>query len=267
MNRSLPRRALLAVAVAAAAAACSRAVRPDSAAPTASPTGGPTASPDAPPSTSSPTTTPATPATPATPVGPAVEVGNGPRDRPQVALTFHASGDPAIATRVLAALAVTGAHVTVFVVGTWLRDNPGMAATLTAAGHELANHTWSHPTLENLDEAGIRDEVVRCRDVLAAVGVSPRYVRQSGAQHSTALIRRVAGELGYSTVVSYDVDSLDFTDPGAATVRSQVATASRGSIVSMHFGHQDTVTALPGVLGDLAARGLTPVTLTTLLRG
>ena len=62
------------------------------------------------------------------------------------------------------------------------------------------------------------------------------------------------------------MDSLDFTDPGAATVRSQVATASRGSIVSMHFGHQDTVTALPGVLGDLAARGLTPVTVSTLLR-
>ena len=263
MNRSLPRRALLAVAVAAAAAACSRAVRPDSAAPTASPT----ASPDAPPTTSTPAAPTTSPVTPVTPAGPAVEVGNGPRDRPQVALTFHASGDPAIATRVLTALAVAGAQVTVFVVGTWLRDNPGMAATITAAGHELANHTWSHPTLENLDEAGVRDELVRCRDVLAAVGVSPRYVRQSGAQHSTALIRRVAGELGYRTVVSYDVDSLDFTDPGAATVRSQVATASRGSIVSMHFGHQDTVTALPGVLGDLAARGLTPVTVSTLLRG
>jgi len=66
-------------------------------------------------------------------------------------------------------------------------------------------------------------------------------------------------------VVSYDVDSLDFTDPGAATVRSKVATATGGSIVSMHFGHQDTVTALPEVLADLAARGLTPVTVSTLL--
>lgn len=260
MTRSLPRRTLLAVAVAAVAAACSRATRPDAAAPTTSAATS-TDTTTAPP----PTGTTPPPTTPAAPTGPAVEVGNGPRGSAQVALTFHASGDAATATRVLAALAAADAHVTVFVVGTWLRDNPAMAATITTAGHELANHTWSHPTLENLDEAGIRDELQRCRDELAAVGTPPRYARQSGAQNSTPLIRKVAGELGYPTMVSYDVDSLDYTDPGAATVRTQVATATGGSIVSMHFGHADTVAALPGVLADLAARGLTPVTLSTLL--
>jgi peptidoglycan/xylan/chitin deacetylase (PgdA/CDA1 family) len=258
VTSSLPRRTLLAVAVAVVAAACSRATRPDAAAPATT-----TADPTTPPPTV--TTAPPTTTTPAVPAGPAVEVGNGPRGSTQVALTFHASGAATTATQVLAALAAAGAHVTVFIVGTWLRDNPAMATTITAAGHELANHTWSHPTLENLDEAGIRDELLRCRDELAAVGTPPRYARQSGAQHSTPLIRKVAGELGYPTVVSYDVDSLDFTDPGAATVRAQVATATGGSIVSMHFGHADTVSALPGVLADLAARGLTPVTLSTLL--
>jgi peptidoglycan/xylan/chitin deacetylase (PgdA/CDA1 family) len=262
VNRSLPRRTLLAVAVAAVAAACSRATRPGAAAPaTTTGTGTGTGTPTVP----APTATTPPPTTPAAATGPAVEVGNGPRGSTQVALTFHASGAASTATQVLAALAATGAQVTVFVVGTWLRDNPAMAATITAAGHELANHTWSHPTLENLDEAGIRDELLRCRDELAAAGTPPRYARQSGAQHSTPLIRKVAGELGYPTVVSYDVDSLDFTDPGAATVRAQVATATGGSIVSMHFGHADTVSALPGVLGDLAARGLTPVTLSTML--
>jgi hypothetical protein len=44
-----------------------------------------------------------------------------------------------------------------------------------------------------------------------------------------------------------------------------VATATAGSVVSMHLGHAGTVAALPGVLTDLAARGLTPVTATQLL--
>lgn len=182
-------------------------------------------------------------------------------------MTFHASGDPQIATRVLAALAAGGAKVTVFAVGTWLRDNPAMAKAITSAGHELANHTFTHPTLETLDEAGIRAELLRCRDELTRLSGGPGvYARQSGAQYSTPLIRQVAGSLGYRTVVSYDIDSLDFTDPGASVVRRQVAAATGGSIVSMHFGHQDTVTALPGVLSDLAARGLKPVTVSTLLR-
>lgn len=260
MQRPFPRRTVLAVAVASLATACSRAVRADPPAAGTTPAASTT--------TTVPTTTASTAPTsqsPPAPSGPAIEIGNGPRTSNQVALTFHASGDPATATGVLAALAATGAKVTVFIVGTWLRDNPAMAATITTAGHELANHTWSHPTLENLDEAGIRDELTRCRDELAAAGTPVRYARQSGAPHSTALIRKVAGELGYPTVISYDVDSLDFTDPGAATVRAQVATATGGSIVSMHFGHKDTVAALPGILADLGARGLTPVTISTML--
>ncbi len=80
------------------------------------------------------------------------------------------------------------------------------------------------------------------------------------------LIRTVAAQLGYPVCLSYDVDSLDWTDPGPAAIRRAVVGATAGSIVSMHFGHHGTVTALPGILDDLASRGLTPVTVSTLLR-
>jgi peptidoglycan/xylan/chitin deacetylase (PgdA/CDA1 family) len=265
VTRPLPRRTLLAL-LGAGVTGCASTGRADGPAPAGTSSTPPPVTPSAAASTTNSTTT--NPAPPSPPqAAPAVEVANGRRDRPEVALTFHASGDPAIATRVLAVLAAGGARATVFVVGTWLRDNPAMAGAITAAGHELANHTWSHPTLENLDEASIRDELQRCRDMLVRVGGTPgAYARQSGAQRSTALIRQVAGSLGYPTVLSYDIDSLDYTDPGSAIVRRQVATATGGSIVSMHFGHQDTVTALPAILGDLSARGLSAVAASTLLR-
>ena len=75
-----------------------------------------------------------------------------------------------------------------------------------------------------------------------------------------------ARTLGYRTCLSYDIDSLDWTDPSTATVRHAVTTATAGSIVSMHLGHQVTINALPGILDDLAARGLTPVTASRLLQ-
>jgi peptidoglycan/xylan/chitin deacetylase (PgdA/CDA1 family) len=51
-------------------------------------------------------------------------------------------------------------------VGTWLSANPSFARTITDAGHELGNHTWSHPTLSELAEADVVAEIVRCRDLL-----------------------------------------------------------------------------------------------------
>jgi peptidoglycan/xylan/chitin deacetylase (PgdA/CDA1 family) len=67
-------------------------------------------------------------------------------------------------------------------------------------------------------------------------------------------------------VQSYDVDSLDFTSPGAPAVTRKVLGEIRaGSVVSLHFGHPDTVAALPALLTELDRRGLHAVTTTELL--
>lgn len=193
-------------------------------------------------------------------------MANGARTRAEVALTFHGSGDIGLAREVLAVLATHRAHVTVLAVGTWLSANPSVAADILDAGHELGNHTWTHPTLVDLGESAVRGEINRCRDLLMRLTGSPgAHFRQSGSQHSTPLIRALAGRAGYPICLSYDVDSLDWTDPGPATVRRNVAAAGNGSIVSMHLGHAGTVAALPAVLADLASRGLRPVTATSLL--
>ena len=69
---------------------------------------------------------------------------------------------------------------------------------------------------------------------------------------------------GYPAVLSFDVDSRDFTDPGAAVVRRNAGAVTAGGVVSLHLGHPGTLNALPGVLDDLAAHGLRPVTASTL---
>lgn len=187
--------------------------------------------------------------------------------RPEVALTFHGAGDLDLARKVLTGLAERGAAATVLAVGTWLEQSPDAAKIVTDHGHELGNHTWSHRDLAALDEAGVRAEIERCRDRLAALTGGPgAFFRPSAAQHATATVRRAAGAAGYRTVLSYDVDSRDFTDPGAAAIRRNVRAAVAGSVVSLHLGHPGTLEALPGLLDDLAARGLTPVTAGALFR-
>ncbi|MGI9002439.1 MAG: polysaccharide deacetylase family protein [Pseudonocardia sp.] len=191
----------------------------------------------------------------------ASELDHGSSGRPEVALTFHGAGDLDLARQILSGCHDRGAAVTVLAVGTWLARYPDAAHLVTDLGHELGNHTWSHPDLSALDEAGVRAEIERCRDRIASLTGTPgTFFRPSQAQHATPTVLRAAAAAGYPTVLSYDVDSRDFTDPGARAIRRYVATAGPGSVVSLHLGHPGTVEALPGMLDDLASRGLTPVT-------
>lgn len=199
--------------------------------------------------------------------GPATFVPNGSRTGTGVALTFHGSGDHALALELLAAAAKASAPITVFAVGTWLEQQPDMARRILDAGHELANHTYTHPALARVDRAGVASEITRCRDVLSRLsGSGGEWFRPSGIDHPTDLMLEEAGRAGYRVSVGYDVDPHDYQDPGAAAVLSRVkAGVQAGSIVSLHFGHAGTVAALPDVVSALRDRGLEPVLVRHLL--
>jgi peptidoglycan/xylan/chitin deacetylase (PgdA/CDA1 family) len=196
-----------------------------------------------------------------------VEVTHGPRDKPAVALTFHGEGDPGQVHTLLDELERGGARVTVLAVGSWLAAQPAMARRILDAGHELGNHTQNHLTMSELDTAGVFAEINGCAETLKRLtGSAGRWFRPSSAQHATDTVRAQAALVGYPACLSYDVDSLDYTDPDpAAVVRAITDPISNGSIVSMHFGHAATVAAIPEILDRLRQRGLRPVTMTELM--
>jgi peptidoglycan/xylan/chitin deacetylase (PgdA/CDA1 family) len=142
-----------------------------------------------------------------------------------------------------------------------------MAKRILDGGHELGNHTQNHLALADLDPDRVYGEIDACARTLTELTGSPgTWFRASQTRHANAVIRAQAAKAGYPTCLSYDVDPLDYTDPGpAAIVAGTVRAVSPGSIVSLHCGHPGTVAALPGVLDGLAARGLRPVTVTELL--
>lgn len=206
------------------------------------------------------------PASPSAPLGPAREIDAGRRDRPLVALTFHGQGDPALAVALLSAAERTGAQLTIFAVGSWLAANPDLAGRIRSGGHELANHTQRHRPMADMGEAEAYSEFAHCAEVLHRLtGSAGHWARPSGTPHTTPALRAAAGRAGYRVCVGYDVDTLDYTDPGEAVVRRRAQTAQGGSVVSLHLGHAGTVAALPGILADLRGRNLRPVTLTHLL--
>ena len=110
-------------------------------------------------------------------------------------------------------------------------------------------------------------EIDQCAQLLKRLtGSIGTWFRPSQTQHATPLVQAQATRAGYPTCLSYDLDSLDYTDPAPAAVVSTVAKSVRnGSIVSLHFGHATTVSAMPQILDHLRERGLRPVTVTELM--
>jgi peptidoglycan/xylan/chitin deacetylase (PgdA/CDA1 family) len=195
------------------------------------------------------------------------DITHGSRASGSVALTFHGAGDPALVGRLLE---ITRAHdslVTVLAVGVWAAANPTVLPRLLEAGHEVGNHTWSHQTMPRLGPGRTATEIDRCAGELRRqIGTIGAWFRPSGTPRSTDTIRAAAHRAGYSACLAYDVDSLDYTDPGPAAIVRTVDKLTRpGSIVSLHLGHAETMAALPTLLTHLHRRHLRAVTVSELL--
>jgi peptidoglycan/xylan/chitin deacetylase (PgdA/CDA1 family) len=195
------------------------------------------------------------------------EVVHGPTDRPAVALTFHGQGDVTMAEALLKELENGGAKATVLAVGTWLAEQPTTARRILDGGHELGNHTQNHADIKAMGAAAAYAEINACAEVLRRLtGTVGTWFRPSQTQYSTPTIREQASRVGYRTCLSYSLDSLDYTDPGAAAVaRNVAASIQKGSIVSLHLGHAGTVAAIPHILDTLRGLGLRAVTMTELM--
>lgn len=266
MHRGVPligRRRFLAAALTASASACSSS--PPSSSSRATAPAAATSSGTEPAAATRSGTEPAAPPSATASRQPPTEVVHGARNRPLVALTFHGAGASRLAEQVLTVIEREGAHATILAVGTWLTRS--IADRVISAGHDLGNHTMHHLDISsmNADAAGreIEECAARLHHLTGSIG---SWFRPSATRHATTLVRTLAVRAGYRTCLSYDVDSLDYTDPGAAAITATILHAVRpGSIVSLHLGHPDTLVALPRVLDGLHRRGLRAVTVSELL--
>ena len=190
------------------------------------------------------------------------EVDHAASGRAQVALTFHGDGDPQLAQALLKEAEAGGARLTVLAVGRWLGEHPEMARRVLDGGHELGNHTENHVDISRLSPSAAFAEIGQCAARLRKLTGSPGvWFRPSQTQHANPMLVEQARKAGYHTVLSYDVDPLDYEDPSAEQIAERLLAAVRpGAVVSMHLGHQHTVAALPAVLAGLKSRGLAAVT-------
>lgn len=197
------------------------------------------------------------------------EVGAGATSTKLVALTFDAGSSAEPVPIILRALAQRGVRCTFFLTGQWIERYPEMARQIAEAGHELGNHSWSHPTFTSLSDEQIREQLRRTEEIALQVcgrSTKPLFRPPFGARDER--VRSVVAEEGYLTIY-WTVDSWDSVkkDITPQMITDRVMRHIRpGAIVLMHCGSEATAQALPQLLNALDTQGYRVVTVSELLR-
>lgn len=183
-----------------------------------------------------------------------------------LAMTFDDGPHPQHTPRLLDMLKQRGLKATFFVVGQNAAQYPEILKRIAAEGHELANHSYTHPILNPLGEGGIREQLDKTHQaVLGATGVTMKLLRPPYGALTENMRRWTYQTFGYRTIL-WDVDPLDWKVRDAARVQSEILGHARaGSIVLAHDIHKSTVDAMPETLDALAAKGFKCVTVSELL--
>ena len=185
---------------------------------------------------------------------------------PYIAITFDDGPHGSLTPRLLKILKERGIKATFFVVGQCVAEYPEVARQIVTDGHEIANHSWSHPLLTKLGEASVRDQIDRTHNVIQqTTGVTPELLRPPFGGFTVRQRSWANSVWNYRTIL-WDVDSLDWKHRSAAKTEGIIVSGTRsGSIILCHDIHKPTIDAMPATLDALRARGFKFVTVTELL--
>ncbi|EEG79023.1 polysaccharide deacetylase family protein [Dethiobacter alkaliphilus] len=166
----------------------------------------------------------------------------------KVAISFDASWGAEYTETILGILKENDIKTTFFLTGFWIEKYPELVKKIVAEGHELGNHTWTHPHLNTLDKESIKKELQRVHAALTDLGGKEPYLfRPPFGEYSDKVIE-VADELGYKTI-QWSIDSLDWKDLGATTITQRVTEKFHpGAIILFHNNGRYTADALPNII-------------------
>lgn len=201
-------------------------------------------------------------------------VWRGDAARPLVALTFDDGPDPVRTPQVLDALAESGASATFFMIGRSAQRHPDVVGRVVAAGHQVANHSMTHPRLLNLALSPRMLREMRGGEACLAElseSATPMPYRPPIGLRSPSLMRAL--RRFPRMVVTWSIHGRDRRASSAHEIADRVLSrASAGDIVLLHDGSDSpgggpphTVAATGLIARGLRDRGLACVTLAGML--
>lgn len=186
-------------------------------------------------------------------------------EKKQVALSFDAAWGNEQTQTLIDILAKNDVHSTFFLVGDWVRNYPDDVKKIYDAGHDVGNHSNTHPYLTQLDGDSIRSEIDTCnKDIESITGKAPTLFRPPYGDYDNSVVDTVNSMGMYC--IQWSIDSLDWQDPSPDEILARIKdNLAPGAIILMHNGAKNTPEALPRVIEYIKSQDYEIVPISKLL--
>ncbi|GGA40776.1 polysaccharide deacetylase family protein [Paenibacillus physcomitrellae] len=187
-----------------------------------------------------------------------------------VAFTFDDGPDPLYTRQIMDIFREVNGHATFFMIGRQIELYGDLAAEVHAAGHEIANHTYTHPDLTKLTLKEVRTELELADSRIRQVtGKQASHFRPPYFAVTPEIIA-LAAEMGYTSIGCVNGEAKDWEQPGVGFIVDQTRlTVESGSVFLFHDGYGErsqTVEAVRILVQELSAEGFSCVTVSELLQ-
>ncbi len=155
-------------------------------------------------------------------------------DKPVVSLLINVAWGNEYLQDMLAVLKKQHVKATFFLEGRWTKNNPELAKMIAEEGHEIGNHSYTHPNMQTLSTQATREELRKTNEVIEAVTGKKIiwFAPPSGSFRDETV--KLAAEQGMGTVM-WSVDTIDWQKPSPEVLKQRVLSKLHpGAFILMH---------------------------------
>lgn len=173
----------------------------------------------------------------------------------KLSLTVNAAGGYRALQEILEILSRHGVRATFFLTGQWMEEHPSLVKQMVQAGHEIGNHSFTHPHLGVLGESDLYYEIATADAIIKELtGERSRVFRPPFGEYNSQLMK-AAYQLGYH-VVMWSTNTYDWRDPEVTYIVRRIVEGARpGAIILLNANGRNTPAALDSAIPLLRQRG------------
>jgi peptidoglycan-N-acetylglucosamine deacetylase len=155
-------------------------------------------------------------------------------DKPMVSLIINVAWGNEYIPDMLATLKKHHIYATFFLEGRWVKNNPDLAKMIVDAGHEIGNHSYSHPNMEILQTAKVQEELKKTNEIIeVTTGEKVKWFAPPSGSYRDEVVK-IAKEMDMGTIM-WSVDTIDWQKPQADVLINRVMSKlHKGAIILMH---------------------------------
>jgi len=183
----------------------------------------------------------------------------------KIALTINCAWNADDVDKILETLEKQQIKVTFFMVGDWIEKNEEAARKIFEAGHELANHSYNHPHVNNLSYEKNVEQINKCSDLIKNITGNPSTLyRGPYGEYNDTVIKAANGTNHYT--IQWSIDTLDYKALTGEQMWERIEPKlENGSIILMHNGTENTANSLDMIITKIKNKGYNLVTVSELI--